>query len=112
MNTMRPRNLTTWIFYVKYNQPMTEAQIERKICDHAKLRGCIAYKFTSPGRAGVPDRVVLLPDASVIFIEVKTPTGIVSALQKNEHRLIQACGHTVYVVDSVAEGKRIIDEHI
>jgi hypothetical protein len=48
----------------------------------------------------------------VIFIEVKTPTGILSALQKNEHRLIQACGHTVYVVDSVAEGKRIIDEHL
>ena len=91
---------------------MTESQIERKICEHAKLRGCIAYKFTSPGRAGVPDRVVLLPDASVIFMEIKIPAGIVSALQKNEHRLIQACGHTVYVVQSIDEGKRIIDEHI
>jgi len=88
---------------------MTEAQIERKICDHARLRNCIAYKFVSPGRAGVPDRLVLLPDGGVMFIEVKTPTGIVSALQKNEHRLIRACGHTVHVVDSVEEGKRIID---
>ena len=92
---------------------MTESQIERKICEHANdFRGCIAYKFTSPGRAGVPDRVILFPDASTIFMEIKTPTGIVSALQKNEHRLIQACGHTVYVVDSVEEGKQIIDEHI
>ena len=89
-----------------------ESQIERKICEHAKLWGCIPYKFTSPGRAGVPDRAILLPDANVIFMEVKTPTGIVSALQKNEHRLIRACGHTVYVVDSVEEGKKIIDEHI
>lgn len=89
-----------------------ESQIERKICKHADLRGCIAFKFVSPGRAGVPDRAILLPDANVIFMEVKTPTGIVSALQKNEHRLIRACGHTVYVVDSVEEGKKIIDEHI
>ena len=90
---------------------MTESQIERAACLYAKSLGMLAYKFTSPGRAGVPDRVFLTPTGGVFFVEFKCATGKLSALQKNEHRLIQACGHTVYVVDSVAEGKRIIDEH-
>ena len=90
---------------------MTEAQIERKICEHAKLRGCIAYKFTSPGRAGVPDRLLIAPDGTVFMIEFKTPTGRLSALQINEHRRLNEHNVAVYVVDNVAEGKRIVDSY-
>ena len=90
---------------------MKEAQIERKICDHAQKLGLLQYKFTSPGRAGVPDRLLIAPDGTVFMIEFKTPTGRLSALQINEHRRLSEHNITVHVVDNVAEGKRIIDEH-
>ena len=38
---------------------MLEKQIERKVCDYAKNKGLLAYKFTSPARAAVPDRLFI-----------------------------------------------------
>ena len=90
---------------------MKEAQIESTVCKHAQKLGLLAYKFTSPGRAGVPDRLLIAPDGTVFMIEFKTPTGRLSALQINEHRRLSEHNITVYVVDNVAEGKRIVDSY-
>ena len=38
---------------------MLEKQIESKVCDYAKSKGVLAYKFTSPARAAVPDRLFI-----------------------------------------------------
>ena len=90
---------------------MKEAQIERKICKHAQKLGLLQYKFTSPGRAGVPDRLLIAQDGTVFMIEFKTPTGRLSALQINEHRRLNEHNIAVHVVDNVAEGKRIVDSY-
>lgn len=39
---------------------MRESSIESKFRDEVKEVGGMAYKFVSPGNAGVPDRVVIL----------------------------------------------------
>ena len=36
---------------------MLEKQIEAKVCEYAKTKGVLVYKFTSPARAAVPDRL-------------------------------------------------------
>ena len=41
-----------------------------------------AYKFVSPGRAGVADRLVVLPGGRVWFVELKVAGGRMSALQQ------------------------------
>lgn len=38
-----------------------ETDIEYKLRDKVKALGGRAYKFVSPGNAGVPDRLVVLP---------------------------------------------------
>jgi hypothetical protein len=43
--------------------------------------GGITYKFTSPGRKGVADRIACLPDGSTWFVELKTKGGRLSKLQ-------------------------------
>jgi hypothetical protein len=91
---------------------MTESQIERAACLYAKSVGMLAYKFTSPGRAGVPDRLFLTPTGGVFFVEFKCATGRVSALQKNEHRIIRKHGHEVHVVWDFNQAKQVIDEYI
>ena len=90
---------------------MKEAQIESTVCKHAQKLGLLQYKFTSPGRAGVPDRLLIAQDGTVFMIEFKTPTGRLSALQINEHRRLNEHNITVYVVDNVAEGKLIVDSY-
>lgn len=60
---------------------MLEKQVERYLVKKVEAIGGKAYKFTSPGRAGVADRIVCLPDGSTWFVELKTAGGKMSALQ-------------------------------
>jgi len=38
-----------------------EKQIEHTVCEYARARDVLAYKFTSPNRMAVPDRLFILP---------------------------------------------------
>lgn len=82
---------------------MNEKELERKLVAAVKAKGGFAYKFISPGRVGVPDRVIVLPGGRVMFAEVKSPTGKgrLSERQKREIAALQALGVRVEVVDSL-----------
>ena len=60
---------------------MKESEIEGRLRDGVKRLGGKAFKFVSPGNAGVPDRLVVLPGGKIIFAELKTDTGKVSTIQ-------------------------------
>lgn len=60
---------------------MRESTIERHLTQRVKAAGGIAYKFTSPGRGGVADRIVCL-QGQTWFVELKAPGGRMSPLQK------------------------------
>ncbi|CNG65095.1 VRR-NUC domain-containing protein [Yersinia intermedia] len=77
-----------------------EDSIETHLVKAVKKAGGIAYKFISPGRRSVPDRLVLLPDGKVIFVECKAPGEKPTAAQLREHEKIRALGFTVRVLDS------------
>lgn len=53
-------------------------------------------KFTSPGRTGVPDRMVLV-DGKVIFIEFKRPGEVPTKLQAYMHEQLREMGFVVLV---------------
>lgn len=57
-----------------------EKHIEAYLVKRVKALGGIAYKWR--GHGGVADRIVVLPDGVVWFVEVKTVGGRLSALQK------------------------------
>ena len=59
-----------------------EKDIERHLVRRVAERGGVAYKWVSPGRVGVADRIVMLPGGVVWFVELKTATGRLSPLQK------------------------------
>lgn len=90
----------------------SESQIERAVCDHAQSVGMLALKFTSPGRRGVPDRLIITDNGRFFFIEFKTPTGKLSPLQMNEHRILRQRGVDVFTVCSVDDGKDVIDGYV
>ena len=61
---------------------MRESEIERHFVWTVERMGGITYKFTSPGRKGVADRIACLPDGSTWFVELKTKGGRLSPLQR------------------------------
>ena len=79
---------------------MREKDIESKLRNEIKKLGGIAYKFTSPGNNGVPDRIVLLPGGVIKFVELKRPGGKTSKLQDMQIARIRNLGFDVRVIDN------------
>ena len=89
---------------------MSEKQIEQKFVKAVKAVGGIAPKLVCPGFDGMPDRLVLLPDSRIAFVEVKRCGMKPSALQKSRHRLLRRLGFQVFVLDDITQIGGIIDE--
>jgi hypothetical protein len=60
---------------------MKESEVENHFVWTIERMGGKTYKFTSPGRKGVADRIACLPDGQTWFVELKTKGGRLSALQ-------------------------------
>lgn len=89
---------------------MRERQIEQKLVKAVKTAGGIAPKLTSPGFDGMPDRMVLMPDGHIGFVEVKAPGEKPRPLQLSRHRLLRRLGFKVYVLDGAEQIGGIIDD--
>ena len=89
---------------------MREKQIEKKLAEEAKKNGGIALKFVSPSFDGMPDRLVLIPDGHIAFVELKAPGKKPRPLQLARHRLLRSLGFRVYVIDSVEQIGGMLDE--
>ena len=89
---------------------MREKQIENKLASEVKKAGGIALKFVSPSFDGMPDRLVLIPDGHVAFVELKAPGKKPRPLQLARHRLLRSLGFRVYVINSVEQIGGMLDE--
>ncbi|MFZ5650135.1 MAG: VRR-NUC domain-containing protein [Bacillota bacterium] len=87
---------------------MREKVIEQYLRDQVKSIGGKAYKFVSPGNAGVPDRLICLPGGVAVFVELKAPGKKPTALQEVQQKRIGSMGFKVFTIDS----KHGVDEFI
>ena len=76
---------------------MREKEIEKILVSEVKKLGGRAYKWTSPGNDGVPDRIVIFPNRTPVFVELKSDAGKLSALHKVQIDRLRALGQKVYV---------------
>lgn len=89
---------------------MRERDIEQKLVQRVKAVGGIAPKFVSPGFAGMPDRLILLPEGTLAFAELKAPGQKPRALQLSRHRLLRKLGFQVYVIDRPEQIQEMIKQ--
>lgn len=89
---------------------MVEKDIEKKLRDGIKKMGGKAYKFVSPGNTGVPDRIVILPGGRVVFAELKSEKGKLSAIQEIQIRHLRALGCDVRVLKGIDEVETFLKE--
>ena len=89
---------------------MREREIERKLVDAVKTQGGVCWKFVSPGTAGVPDRIILMPMGRIAFVEVKAPGERPRKLQLARHRHLRRLGFRTFVLDNPEQIGGILDE--
>lgn len=85
-----------------------ENRVEHYLKQYIEARGGECLKWTSPGVAGVPDRLVILPDKVPFAVEVKTYDGEISPVQYRMHQRIMSAGMHVRVV----HGRQGVDDLI
>jgi hypothetical protein len=81
-----------------------ERVVERALVRAVEQRGGLCMKFVSPGRRGVPDRIVHLPGAPGAYVEVKRPGEVPSQLQRYRMAEMRAAGalvHTLSAIDAI-----------
>lgn len=91
---------------------MRESKIEKELIKIVKSLKGEAYKFVSPGRRNVPDRLILLPGGSAFFVELKAPGKKATPAQKREHKKLKKLGFTTHVVASVTQAKSVLSYEI
>lgn len=69
-----------------------ERTIEAKFVKRMKQLGCLAHKLNGLGNRGWPDRLVILPGGTCLFIELKAPRGKLSPKQIQVQDLLRAKG--------------------
>lgn len=87
-----------------------EKEIEKKICDYAKSKGCYVRKFTSPNNRSVPDRLFITPFGTVGFLEVKRGGEKPTKAQELEMALLTKQNANVKWCDNVEDGRQFIDD--
>lgn len=79
--------------------PNPETLIERHLKKRAAKLGGIALKIVPAGRSGFPDRLVILPPGQLTFVEMKTPEGGLSPMQRVIHSRLKRLGVHVVVLN-------------
>ena len=96
---------------------MRESQIEAYLVERVKALGGEVRKVQWIGRRGAPDRLVMLPHATMdfvdlrgrlhpgrpctIWVELKAPSVEPETHQLREHARMRAMGQRVVVIDSI-----------
>lgn len=89
---------------------MRESSIESKLVRMVRERGGLCFKFVSPGNPGVPDRIVITPTGRTVYVELKTETGRLAAIQKWQHEELRKRGADVRTLKGLEQVKAFVEE--
>lgn len=90
----------------------SESEIEAYLVKSVKNKKGLCMKWTSPGNAGVPDRIVIVPGGDIYFVELKAEgkRDNLSPLQKNFIQKLENLNCKVRVIASFQEVDEFIEE--
>ena len=92
----------------------SEREIEAYLVKSIKNKNGLCMKWTSPGNAGVPDRIVIVPGGDAYFVELKAEgkREDLSPLQRNFINKLKNLNCDVRVIASFKEVDNFIKEVI
>ena len=87
---------------------MRESAIQQKVMQKCMQRGILCVKVDSSSSRGLPDLLCILPNGTVLFVELKTKTGKLSRLQEHMISKIEKNKGNVFVVRSVEQFEDLV----
>ncbi|MCA1784048.1 MAG: VRR-NUC domain-containing protein [Dermatophilaceae bacterium] len=84
---------------------MRESSVESIFAQRVRTLGGLSYKF-APVHSGNPDRIVLMPNGIVRFVELKADRGALRPDQRLWHRRAAELGTVVHVVTGAEEARQ------
>ena len=91
---------------------MIEKEIEGQVVRYVESLGGRALKLRVDGENGFPDRTILLPNRSPLFLELKRPGGGLSPKQEKWLDDLLQLGHYVGVCWTFEQAKDRIDHFL
>lgn len=87
-----------------------EQQVEKYLVNRITNLGGLPWKFTSPGTAGVPDRIVIM-NGLICFVELKRPKGgRVSDMQLWRIEQLRKQGMKAYVIKNKEQVDHLVQQ--
>lgn len=90
---------------------MREREVESHLGNSVKHFGGLCLKFDPSLENGMPDRLVVMPGGVSVWVETKKPVGgVLSSMQKHQHKRLRALGQRVEVVWTKEQADRLVAE--
>ena len=89
---------------------MLESLIEQHLVREVNRRDGLCLKFNSQSMTGIPDRIILMKNGTVGFVEVKQKGKKPRPLQELRMKQLRRLGFKVYKLDEKEKIGEILDE--
>lgn len=89
---------------------MLESLIEQHLVREVNRRNGLCLKFNSQSMTGIPDRIILMKNGTVGFVEVKQKGKKPRPLQELRMKQLRQLGFKVYTLDEKEKIGEILDE--
>lgn len=89
----------------------SEKLIERKLVEACNKKGGLCIKLLTYMFIGLPDRMCLLPNGKIVFVEVKTTGEKPRKIQLIVHDTLRKLGFRVEIIDTVESAINLINEY-
>ena len=82
---------------------LREYVVENEFVKAVRAAGGVAYKLTSQTANGLPDRLVLIPPAKTVFVELKAPGKMLRPLQRKRRYQLMKLGFPVLCINRFSQ---------
>ena len=89
---------------------MLESLIEQHLVREVNRTNGLCLKFNSQSMTGIPDRIILMKNGTVGFVEVKQKGKKPRPLQELRMKQLRQLGFKVYTLDEKEKIGEILDE--
>lgn len=79
---------------------VSEKSIEKYLIEQAEANGLLCLKYSNPNMVGYPDRLLVLPGGSVVWVELKSKGRKPTKIQQIRIAGLRNRGHYVWVIDN------------
>lgn len=92
--------MTKQIENIVNHAEVSEKSIEKYLVERVEALGGMCLKYHNPNQIGFPDRICLLPDGKVMWVELKSRGEKLRTIQEIRFNQLARLGQIVHVCDS------------